>query len=364
MSGTSIDGIDAALIRYTNHSVELLATHEHAIPDAVRQQIVNLSASGPEEIELLGALDRTLGFLFARAALTLLDSAGSNPQAITAIGSHGQTVRHRPPSGGHAPEHSFTLQIGDPNSIAEITGITTIADFRRRDIAAGGEGAPLAPAFHAATMGSTGHNRAIVNIGGFANVSCLQGHGLTHGSDTGPGNTLLDAWISKHRNERFDRHGKWAASGHVTAALLEKLLAHPYFALSGKRSTGKEGFNLTWLEQTLTTLPALDPVDVQATLAEFTATTITKEIANCATPIDEIYLCGGGVHNQDLVTRITRLAGPRSVASTQTLGMDPDWVEAMAFAWLAARCLDNLPGNAPVVTGAAGLRVLGGIYPG
>lgn len=364
MSGTSIDGIDAALVKCTPAGVELLATHEHGIPEAVRQQVANLSASGPEEIELLGALDRAIGLLFGRATIALLESASTSPENVTAIGSHGQTVRHRPPSGGNSRDHSFTLQIGDPNTIAEITGITTVADFRRRDIAAGGEGAPLAPAFHAATMGSKEHNRAIVNIGGFANVSCLLGEELVRGADTGPGNTLLDAWIAKTHDTNFDPAGAWAASGTVNAPLLEQCLAHPYFALSGNRSTGKESFNLPWLEQMLSELPMIAPVDVQATLAEFTAATITDEILRNDFPVQEIYLCGGGVHNTDLVNRIKRHAEDIPVASTEALGIHPDWVEAMAFAWLAARCIDRLPGNAPVVTGAAGLRVLGGIYPG
>lgn len=364
MSGTSIDGIDAALVHCTNHKVELLATHEYAIPDAIRQQIANLSASGPEEIELLGALDRALGLLFGRATLALLEEASTSPELVTAIGSHGQTVRHRPPSGGHKTDSSFTLQIGDPNTIAEVTGITTVADFRRRDIAAGGEGAPLAPAFHAATMGKAGCNRAIVNIGGFANVSFLEGEELVQGFDTGPGNTLLDAWIAKTNGQRFDNQGNWAASGAIERRLLDQLLAHPYFSLSGKRSTGKEQFNLAWLEAVLTELPAVASADVQATLAELTAATIGNAITQCSATVDEVYLCGGGAHNADLVNRIQRCANGLPVASTDSLGIDPDWVEGMAFAWLAARCLDKLPGNAPVVTGAKGLRVLGGIYPG
>lgn len=364
MSGTSIDGIDAALVRSTDHSIELLTTHEHSIPEPVRQQIVNLSASGPEEIELLGALDRALGHLFGRATLALLEKAKTSPELVAAIGSHGQTVRHRPPSGGHKPDSSFTLQIADPNTIAEVTGITTVADFRRRDIAAGGEGAPLAPAFHAATMSDANSNRAIVNIGGIANVSFLQGENLVQGLDTGPGNTLLDGWINQTLGQRFDRGGNWSASGNVQTPLLEKLLEHPYFTLTGKRSTGKEHFNLAWLEDKLSQLPAMDAADVQATLAEFTALTIANEINQCETSIDEIYLCGGGAHNDDLRNRIMHRTKTSTVATTSAIGIDPDWVEAMAFAWLASRCLDKLPGNAPVVTGACGLRVLGGIYPG
>lgn len=364
MSGTSVDAVDCALVNCNGPAVTLLAAHQHDIPAPIRQRIASLSRPGENEIERLGALDCELGELFAEAALTLLQDSGTPAGQIMAIGSHGQTVRHHPPSAVAGTAAGFTLQIGDPNTIAERTGITTVADFRRRDIAAGGEGAPLAPAFHAAAMAAKGINRAIVNIGGIANVTLLQGQALCAGFDTGPGNTLLDHWIQRHQHQAYDRGGQWSASGRVLPALLQDLLAHPYFSRSGPRSTGKEAFNLTWLDDCLQHHAGQDPADVQATLAELTAGSIGSGILRAAIDIDEVYLCGGGAHNHDLARRLqARLPGVRQ-ASTAVLGIDPDWVEAMAFAWLAARTLNGLAGNAPAVTGAAGARVLGGIYPG
>ena len=363
MSGTSIDAIDSAILRFSDNDISVLASREHPIPTETRQAIANLSRSGPDEVELLGTLDRELGILFAEATLALLDSAEISAPDITAIGSHGQTVRHRPPSGGHSVKQSFTLQIGDPNTIAEITGITTVADFRRRDIAAGGEGAPLAPAFHASAFACAGINRAIVNIGGIANASLLAGEELLMGFDTGPGNTLLDSWILRHRGERYDKGGNWAAEGQVNAELLAKLMLHPYLEKTGPRSTGKEAFNLDWLNSWYPELGLLDAQSVQATLAEYTAATIARGLASCDLDISEVYVCGGGVHNDDLMRRLYGKLAPAKLDSTTALGMDPDWVEAAAFAWLARQSLAGLAGNAPVVTGAEGQRVLGGIYP-
>ena len=362
MSGTSVDAIDSALINCGGGQVQLLATHQHDIPSETRARIASLSHSGPDEIERLGPLDRDLGRQFAAAVIALTNKAGKIPGQIRAIGSHGQTVRHRPPSGGSGPD-SFTLQLGDPNTIAEITGITTIADFRRRDIAAGGEGAPLAPAFHAAAFAADGINRAVVNIGGIANASLLEGHDLRMGFDTGPGNTLLDHWVDRHQGQPFDRDGKWSAAGNVQEALLSDLRQHPYFALSGPRSSGKEDFNLSWLDDRLQTHSGLNPTDVQATLAQLTAITIAEAIKSSGVAVTEVYVCGGGAHNPDLMRRLERQLDPATLASTTAIGVDPDWVEAMTFAWLAHQTLEGLAGNAPVVTGASGPRVLGAIYP-
>ncbi len=362
MSGTSVDGIDAALVSCNGDEVQLLDTHAHELPAPIRKQIGTASHSGENEIERIGPLDRELGRLFAAAAMALLEKSGRNPGDIRAIGSHGQTIRHRPPSGGSGPG-SFTLQLGDPNTIAESTGITTVADFRRRDIAAGGEGAPLAPAFHAAAFATPGINRAVVNIGGIANASLLQGKELCMGFDTGPGNTLLDHWIQRHCGEGYDCDGLWAARGAVDQALLDGLLDHPYFAVAGPRSSGKEAFNLTWLDERLQSHPGLAPADVQATLAEFTAKSIAIAISDCNIGVTEVYACGGGAHNGDLMQRLATHIAPASLASTAALGLDPDWVEAVTFAWLAHRTLEGLAGNAPAVTGALGPRVLGGIYP-
>jgi anhydro-N-acetylmuramic acid kinase len=364
MSGTSIDAIDCAVVRCSKSNIELLATAEHAIPETVRKEIAQLSHSGPDEIEKMGKLDRVIGALFAEASLSLLHGAGIAAQDIAAIGSHGQTIRHRPPSGGHTPKESFTLQIGDPNTIAELTGITTVADFRRRDIAAGGEGAPLAPAFHAAAFAKRGVNRAIVNIGGIANASILTGDQLHLGFDTGPGNTLLDHWIARHLGDRYDRDGAWSAEGRVSPELLSRLLEHPFLNKFGPRSTGKEAFNLHWLGQCCPDLDTPDPQNVQSTLAEYTAASIAKALVESGPTLNEVYICGGGAHNIDLMRRLTRHLKPTPLATTTALGMDPDWVEAAAFGWLAYRSVAGLAGNAPAGTGATGFRVLGGIYPG
>ncbi len=363
MSGTSVDGIDCALVEIGT-TTRLLHCREHPLPAPLRADIAALSHPGDNEIERMGTLDRRLGRSFAEAALALLADAGIQPGSITAIGSHGQTVRHRPPSGGHDSSESFTLQLADPNTIAELTDITTVADFRRRDMAAGGEGAPLAPAFHATAFAAPGRQRAIVNIGGIANISLLRGEELAEGFDCGPGNTLMDHWIAQHRGEAFDRDGAWAAGGTVDIPLLDGLLAHPYLSRQGPRSTGKEAFNLAWLDTVLEQHPALAPQDVQATLARFTAQAIATPVLRCSPSIDEVFICGGGAHNKELLRVLAGILAPIPVADTSALGIHPDWVEAATFAWLASRTLAGLHGNAPAVTGAAGDRILGAIYPG
>jgi anhydro-N-acetylmuramic acid kinase len=364
LSGTSVDAIDSALVQCTTADVTILATCEYPIPTAIKREIAELSHSGADEIERMGVLDRELGLLFADATLQLLATANVQPREVTAIGSHGQTIRHRPPSSPTRTHASFSLQIGDPNTIAERTGITTVADFRRRDIAAGGEGAPLAPGFHAAAFGKSGVNRAIVNIGGIANVTILEGRELRAGFDTGPGNTLLDHWIRQHRGEAYDKDGLWSASGRVNEELLALLVAHPYFQQQGPRSTGKEAFNLAWLADQLAVFQAQAPEDVQATLLELTCATITTAI-ECSLPtVSEIYVCGGGSHNRHLMRVLAQRLSPIPVLSTAAIGIAPDWVEAATFAWLASRTLNGLGGNSPVVTGAVGDRILGWIYPG
>jgi anhydro-N-acetylmuramic acid kinase len=361
MSGTSVDAIDCALARCDDDAFELIATHEHAIPPGIRERVAALSHPGADEINRMGVLDRELGRLFAEATLALLAAARTEPDSVLAIGCHGQTIRHHPPSlaGG---DRGFTLQIGDPGTIAEGTGITTIADFRSRDIAAGGEGAPLAPAFHAAVLARAGVNRAIVNIGGIANVTFLQGTELKAGFDTGPGNTLLDHWIADHSGKSCDVDGQWSATGQVHEPLLARLLAHPYFTRSGPRSTGKEAFNLPWLEAQLATVETVPPEDVQATLVELTSTSIAEVIRHYPLDVEEIYVCGGGAHNSHLMGRLAGHLAPVAVNSTSSIGMDPDWVEAATFAWLARRTLHGLTGSCPAVTGARGPRILGGIY--
>jgi len=363
MSGTSIDAIDAALVE-VGDSISLRSIYEHPIPEATKAEIARISAPGDNEVERMGLLDRTLGALFADASLNLLEQADIAPAQITAIGSHGQTIRHRPASSGLPPESAFTLQIGDPNTIAELTGITTVADFRRRDVAAGGEGAPLAPAFHASVFSDAACSRAVVNIGGIANATILQGKTLRAGFDTGPGNTLLDHWIQQHRGRSYDHDGDWSAEGKPKQALLDLLFQDSYFARTGPRSTGKEQFHLRWLEQALSELDTIEPQDVQATLAELTAQSIAKGIKSSGVNIDEIYICGGGAHNTDLMRRLYQQFPNATLDTTAALGIDPQWVEAAAFAWLAYRTVNTLSGNAPVVTGARDYKVLGAIYPG
>jgi len=358
MSGTSVDGIDAALVSISvSGQLALLATHQHPFPVAVRAAIQELMQPGPNEIEREGELDVQLGRLFAEAAHALLAKSGVSASGIRAIGCHGQTIRHRP----HAA-HPFTRQIGNPSVIAEDTGITTVADFRARDLAAGGEGAPLVPAFHQWLFRKPGVNRAIVNIGGIANITWLPAieNRAVLGFDTGPGNTLLDQWIARHRNEPYDRDGAWAASGRVQKDLLARLMADEYFATAPPKSTGREHFNLAWLEQQL--VGKLVPEDIQATLAEVTATSIAQGLKFLPEEIGEIYICGGGTHNHHLLARLRALLPGIPVATTEILGLDPDWVEAVAFAWLAHQALAGRAGNIPSVTGARHPVLLGGIY--
>lgn len=357
MSGTSLDGIDAAAVRFTPEC-QIVATHSEAIPPALKQDILSLTQPGDHEIDSMGKVDRSLGELFAKAVNDLLSKNGLSAEQVSAIGSHGQTIRHR-------PEFGFTLQIGDANQIAELTGITTVADFRRRDMAANGQGAPLVPAFHHAMLHSKDSNRILLNIGGMANLTYLpkSAEQNTLGFDTGPGNVLLDAWIKHCRNLPFDQNGEWAFSGSVNKDLLEQLSSIEYFAEPPPKSTGREQFNLAWLEQTLTTLPQIKPEDVQRTLLELTATSITDAIkAHIPTQAFELYICGGGSFNQALTQRISDLLPNINVSNSGDIGIDADWMEAAAFAWLAMRCLDGKTGNNPNVTGAKGDRILGAIY--
>jgi len=360
MSGTSVDGIDAALVSIPgNDRLTLLATHQHPFPPDVRNAIQALMQPGSNEVDREGELDVQLGHLFAEAARTLLAKSGINASSIRAIGSHGQTIRHRP----HAV-YPFSRQIGNPSVIAEVSGITTVADFRARDLAAGGEGAPLVPAFHRWLFRKPGVNRAVVNIGGIANISWLPAaeQDPVLGFDTGPGNTLLDQWIARHRKESYDQDGAWAASGRVQQDLLTRLLTDAYFSKPPPKSTGREHFNLAWLDQQLTGNHA--PEDIQATLAELTIAAIAQGIEFMPDKTGEIFVCGGGSHNRHLLARLRALLPGIPVATTGTIGLDPDWVEAAAFAWLAHQTLAGHAGNLPSVTGARHPVLLGGIYLG
>lgn len=364
MSGTSIDGVDAGLAEFPDGGTpRLLVTHAVSMPPELRARILALTRPGDNEIDRLGEIDVEIGRLFARAAQELLAKAGVAARDIAAIGSHGQTIRHRPRA-----DHPFTLQIGDPNIIAELTGITTIADFRRRDIAAGGHGAPLVPAFHDAIFRDAREDRVVLNLGGMGNVTLLAAdrHIVVRGFDTGPANVLLDSWHEEHQGSLLDQDGAWGRSGQVDPELLAQLLADPYFSEPPPKSTGREYFDARWLAQRLATAGRQDiaPQDVQATLTELTARSVADALTRWGFAAGALYTCGGGTHNRFLCDRLRALLPRMRVASTAELGVDPDHVEAMAFAWLAQRTLQSLSGNLPAVTGARHPVVLGGIYPG
>lgn len=360
ISGTSMDGVEAVLLEVDGARFTLRAAHHEDYPAELQDELGRVIAK-PDEItpDALGQLDVRLGEVFATAAMALLENSGTAPSTVRAIGSHGQTVLHRPR--GAAP---FTMQIGDPNVIAERCGIDVVGDFRRRDIAAGGEAAPLAPAFHAAAFGRAGESVAVANIGGIGNVTLIDARGHVLGFDTGPGNCLMDLWARRVLGEPYDRDGELAASGQVDEALLARLLAEPYLALPFPKSTGRELFNTAWFEPLLGAA-ALDPADVQATLSEYTARTIAEAITLLAgLDPDALYVCGGGAFNGELMRRLQARLPRARVLDTGVLGIPPDQVEAALFAWLAHRRIENLPGSLPSVTGARGARVLGAIYSG
>lgn len=360
MSGTSVDGIDAALIDTRQGAFSLAGHHSIDFTPESRQKILELCTPGSNEIEQMASLDRELGEAFALCCHQLLKKYDIASEQVRAIGSHGQTIRHHP-HGINGP--GFTCQIGDPNTIAELTGITTVADFRRRDIAAGGEGAPLVPAFHQAVFSTNDSDRAIINIGGMANISILHRNGDYSGFDTGPGNVLMDTWIQENLQQAYDNDGQWASSGTLLPELLHRLMNHPFILACPPKSTGREAFNLNYLQDTLADLNQLaDPADVQATLLAFTAQSIAQAIKIHADTCKEIYLCGGGSHNSTLVNALRKELSNRHIANTEALGIAPQWVEASAFAWLAQQTLHRKPGNAPRVTGAKKPVILGGIY--
>jgi anhydro-N-acetylmuramic acid kinase len=362
MSGTSMDGVDAVLVDLSKHIPRALYSHTTPIPTPLRSRLIAAAQGENVTLKQLGELDVRVGRLFADAALDLLQRSGITAESVRAIGSHGQTLYHRP-----AAPYPTSLQIGDPNIIAERTGITTVADFRRRDMAAGGQGAPLVPAFHAAVFRLNDRNRAIVNIGGIANITILPAdpYKKISGFDTGPGNTLMDGWIKKQQRKNKDDSGRWAASGEVDADLLTKMLKDPYFRKAPPKSTGREHFNPLWLDKILKRHKNRVPArNVQATLCELTARTICDAVRKHAPRTDEILVCGGGVHNLSLMLRLQMLMDTVRVVSTEEFSSDPDYVEAVAFAWLAKQTLAGRIGNLPPVTGARHGVILGGIYGG
>lgn len=353
MSGTSLDGVDAVIADF-DAAHPLVASHYIPLSPQLRGRLEGLLHPGNDELARCRKAAIELSAIYASAVGELLVQTRIDRSGIRAIGCHGQTVRHM-------PQDRYTVQLVDGALLAESTGIGVVCDFRSRDLAAGGQGAPLVPAFHAAMFASPGRARAIVNLGGIANISHLGADGAVRGFDCGPANALLDEWITSTQGLAYDAGGRWAASGRVIQPLLDTLLTHPYFSLPPPKSTGRETFNLAWV------LPHLEagfrPEDVQATLAELSAATTADALRAHGADCREVYFCGGGVANRDLVDRIERRLPGMAVATTAVLGIDPDWIEALAFAWLAREMLAGRPGNVPAVTGAAGPRVLGCFYP-
>jgi anhydro-N-acetylmuramic acid kinase len=358
MSGTSLDGIDAALIDFSDGKIKLLEFCYQPYTADFRQQIHQLSQPHqPIFLTEIGEMDAQLGHIFANTVMTLINKAKLASSEIIAIGSHGQTIYHAPEG-----PNGFSMQIGDPNRIAEITGITTICDFRRRDIANGGQGAPLVPAFHQAIFAKSDNIITVLNIGGIANISILKDNQV-FGFDTGPGNAFMDYWCQQHIDKPYDCNGEWGSQGKVNSELLTHLLNDAYFDLPPPKSTGKEYFSPNWLKHKLAAFPDCSPVDVQATLCELTSKSIANAILEHAANSHRILVCGGGAHNHRLMSNLTEcLSTP--VVSTEAYGIHPDHVEAMAFAWLARQTINHLPGNLCSVTGAKKPAVLGGIYPG
>jgi anhydro-N-acetylmuramic acid kinase len=356
MSGTSLDGVDAVLAEFSGGRPRLRARAHAAFGAALRRELLALNSPRPNELERAARAGNALARRYAAAVRKLL--AGRRAGAIRAIGCHGQTVRHRPDLG-------FTLQLGNPALLAELTRIPVVADFRSRDLAAGGQGAPLAPAFHAAAFGDSSEARAVLNLGGIANLTRLPPRAARAqpvlGFDTGPGNCLLDLWAARHLGARYDREGRWAAGGRVKERLLERMLGEPYFAASPPKSTGRDLFNAAWLRRRLEGRER--PRDVQATLLELTARSVAEAARRHCRGVKRVIACGGGVRNLALMERLRARLAPLPVEASDRYGIDPQLVEAAAFAWLAKQALEQRPASLASVTGARGPRVLGAIYP-
>ena len=361
MSGTSLDGIDIAIVDIANGGVcQLAAAKTFSFPDHLLKTLHLVIREQHCNFAQLGSLNVELGQLIAHNINALLEETSLSAEAISAIGCHGHTLFHSPDS-----QYPFSMQIGDAHTIAELTSIRTVADFRQRDIASSGQGAPLVPAFHSHVFNSQSESRAVINIGGISNISYLpcNDNEVIIGFDSGPGNTLLDAWIKRHLNRAYDENGEWAAQGQVNLTLLEQFLDDPYFAQVVPKSTGREYFNLNWLDKQLSNYrQTISAQDVQATLLHLTAQVIAKDIQYHCPTVGSVFICGGGSHNKALFNLLTSLLPEQIVATTEILGIHPDWVEACAFAWLAYRTCNNMPGNIPSVTGASHPVILGAIY--
>lgn len=357
MSGTSLDGVDAVVAQFAGNAAPRTIGRSHRpLPADLRTELFALQSSGADEIARSAHASVTLADLYASAIIAACADAGIAPHDLVAAGVHGQTVRHR-------PEQKWTVQLNDPARVAELAGVTVVGDFRRRDIAAGGQGAPLVPAFHAAAFAASDRARAILNLGGIANLTLLAPGKPVRGFDTGPANVLLDLWHERHRGAPFDAGGAWAAGGRVDDALLARLLDESYFAWPAPKSTGRDRFHAEWLDRKLASSPSTAPADVQATLVELTARTVAGALQREEADTVEVFVCGGGARNHALMDALARALAPRRLAATDALGVMAGDVEALAFAWLARETLAHRAGNVPAVTGASGPRVLGAIYP-
>jgi len=360
MSGTSLDGVDAVVVEFGSPPVAPVmlrgATHVD-FPSALRDEVLALQHAGDDELVRAARAANVLADLYAMAITDACEAAGVEPHELVAAGVHGQTVRHR-------PEQGFTVQLNNPARIAERAYVTIVADFRSRDVAAGGQGAPLVPAFHAALFGLPDRHRVVINIGGMANLTDLPPRGDVRGFDTGPGNVLMDLWSQRHRGIAFDAGGAWAEQGNVDAGLLQALLADPYFAAAPPKSTGRDLFHARWLDDRLRSHDWQgSDADAQATLAALTARSIADAVRSHAGDAIDVLVCGGGANNRTLLHMLARELAPRAITTTAAHGVAVEHVEALAFAWLAREAINGRPANLPGVTGARGLRVLGAIYP-
>lgn len=357
MSGTSLDGVDGVLAEFSASGFPKVVSHAYrAFPEALREELLALNTSGPDELHRSALASNALAALYIEVVAELLANVGIDARAVRAIGSHGQTVRHRPGLG-------YTWQINNPSLLAERSGIAVVADFRTRDVAAGGQGAPLVGAFHRALFGQAGETRAVLNLGGISNLTALLANGDTTGFDCGPANVLMDLWCLRHTGQRFDADGAWAAQGTVQAGLLDLLLQEHYFSAPPPKSTGRDLFNVAWLEERLRAHGPCHPVDVQTTLCELTAVTCTDSVKAHAADASELLVCGGGALNLHLMGRLAHHLPGIAVRPSDARGLPAQHVEAAAFAWLAYRHAHGLPGNLSAVTGASGPRVLGAWYP-
>lgn len=357
MSGTSIDAVDAVAVSFNADGLELINSHSEPIPLDLKQQILDLCSPPADSVQLLGETDHRLGKLYAQTCLSLLNKAQLKASQVSAIGCHGQTIRHRADFLSNTP---YSIQIGDPNILTAETGIPVVADFRRKDMAYGGQGAPLVPAFHQYAFADGQVNRVIVNVGGISNISILPINGPCGGFDTGPGNMLMDLWSQIHIGTRYDHNGDWAASGEAQPSLLQHFKTCEFFSRPAPKSTGRELFNHQWLDAQLAEFSELAPQDIQATLLSLTADTICDAILNLEIAVDEVYVCGGGAYNNELMTKLSRRLA--AVKTTESLGIAANLVEGCAFAWLGKQRLDHQYGNLLEVTGAKRQTVLGGLY--